>query len=313
MARRKSAKKRKSTRTQKRQIKNPVVLLLVFCIAIISAVYFDYVPPELLETLPPELQEIVVILLPVPDIADLSDIPVGVGNSSNESFAKSKRYLLKMHITEDQMTTFYCGSTFNGKKQVSHDTSGYKPATSDTAREARVEWEHVVPAYAFGITFPYWVDYGKDPHPACVDKKGKPINNRECTEKNSQLFRHMQADMHNLRPAIGSVNGLRSNYEFALIPGEIREFGACDMEIDSKNKRAEPPEGIRGDIGRTYLYMASAYPDVSFLTADTKQMMESWAASDPVTEWECQRERLVAKMQGNRNAVVKTTCEQAGL
>ncbi len=313
MARRKSKTKRKSTRKQKRQIKNPVILLLVFCIAVVSAVYFDYVPPEILETLPPELQEMVVLLLPVPDIADLSGIPTEGGNSTIESFGRSKRYLLKMHITENQMSTFYCGSLFNGKKQVSHERSGYQPKTTDKAREARIEWEHVVPAYAFGITFPYWAEYGEDPHPACVDKKGKHIKNRDCTEKNSQLFRYMQADLHNLRPAIGSVNGLRSNYEFALIPGEVHEFGACDMEIDSSNKRAEPPEGVRGEIGRTYLYMASAYPDVAFLSAANVQMMEAWSDSDPVNAWECERERLIAKMQGNRNAVVKTACEQVGL
>lgn len=313
MAKRKSRTRRTSTRTQKHQIKNPVILLLVFCIAVVSAVYFDYVPPELLETLPPELQEVIVLLLPVPDIADLSGIPTEGGNSTIESFGKSKRYLLKMHLTQDQLNTFYCGSVFNGKKQVSHKASGYKPATSDQAREARVEWEHVVPAYAFGITFPYWAGYGEDPHPACVDKKGKPIKNRDCTEKNSQQFRYMQADLHNLRPAIGSVNGLRSNYEFALISGERREFGACDMEIDSSKKRAEPPESVRGDVGRTYLYMASAYPDVPFLSADDLQMMERWSANDPVDAWECERERLIAKMQGNRNAVVKTACEQIGL
>jgi deoxyribonuclease-1 len=98
-----------------------------------------------------------------------------------------------------------------------------------------------------------------------------------------------------------------------MISGERREFGDCDMEIDSKKKRAEPPEGVRGDIGRTYLYMASAYPDVPFLTADQLQQMEEWSASDPVTAWECERERLISTMQGNRNAVVKTACDLAGL
>ena len=313
MAKRKSRTRRKSTRTQKYKIKNPLVLVLVFCIAAVSAIYFDYVPPELLETLPPEMQEIIILLLPVPDVADLSAIPSEGGNSTIESFSKSKRYLLKMHLTEKQLDTFYCGSSFNGKKQVSHTGSGYKPATSDAARESRIEWEHVVPAYAFGITFPYWSDYGEDPHPDCFDKKGKPMNNRDCTEKNSKQFRYMQADLHNLRPAIGSVNGLRSNYEFGMVSGEKREFGECDMEIDSKKKRAEPPEGVRGDIGRTYLYMASAYPDVQFLSVKQQQQMEEWSASDPVTAWECERERLISKMQGNRNAVVKTACEQASL
>ena len=313
MATRRTKKKRKSSAKKRRPTQHPLLVLIIFCIAVVSAVYFDYVPPELLEQLPPELQEIIVLLLPVPDNPDLSAIPTDAGNSAIESFGKAKRYLLKMHLTAEQLATFYCGSRFNGKKQVSHQGSGYKPATQDAARESRVEWEHVVPAYKFGITFPYWAERGAEPHPDCVDKKGKPLKNRDCTEKNSEQFRFMQADLHNLRPAIGSVNGLRSNYDFAVISGEERKFGVCDMEIDSKNARAEPPEVVQGDIGRTYLYMASAYPDVAFLSAQEVQMMQDWAQADPVDAWECERERLIAKMQGNRNAVVKTACDQVGL
>ena len=121
MARRKSKKRRsKSSSKKRRSVKNPLVLFIVFCIAVFSAVYFDYVPPEILEMLPPELQEIVVRLLPVPEMGDLSSIPSEGGNTTIESFGKAKRYLLKMHLTTDQLITFYCGSLFNGKKQVSH-------------------------------------------------------------------------------------------------------------------------------------------------------------------------------------------------
>ena len=48
----------------------------------------------------------------------------------------------------------------------------------------------------------------------------------------------MQADLYNLQPAIGEVNGLRSNYQIAIIKGEPREFGKCDIEI--QNKKVEP-------------------------------------------------------------------------
>lgn len=313
MATRQKAKKRASRTQKKSVVKNPLIVLVVFCIALISAVYFDYVPPEILEQLPPALQEIIVRLLPVPENPDLSTIPTGPGNTTVESFDKAKRYLLNMHINANQMQTFYCGSRFDGQKNVYHDASGYKPATTDTFRETHLEWEHVVPAYKFGKTFPYWTEFGAPPHPECFDKKGKPINNRECTEKNSPQYRLMQADMHNLRPETGALNGLRSNNDFGMIPGEKRQFGACDMEIDSDRNLTEPPERVRGDIGRTYLYMASAYPEVKFLSASELQMMQAWAQADPVDAWECERERLIAKMQGNRNAVVKTACEQAGL
>ena len=53
----------------------------------------------------------------------------------------------------------------------------------------------------------------------------------------------MQADMFNLYPAIGEVNGRRSNYSMAIIKGEKREFGKCDVEI--KNKKVEPKESIK--------------------------------------------------------------------
>ena len=44
----------------------------------------------------------------------------------------------------------------------------------------------------------------------------------------------------------------------AIIKGEKREFGKCDVEI--KNKKVEPKESIRGEIARTYMYMDSVYP-----------------------------------------------------
>jgi deoxyribonuclease-1 len=62
--------------------------------------------------------------------------------------------------------------------------------------------------------------------------------------------------MYNLVPAVGEINALRSNYSFGIIPGERREFGECDMEI--KNRKAEPPPNVRGDIARIYFYMVNS-------------------------------------------------------
>jgi len=71
-------------------------------------------------------------------------------------------------------------------------------------------------------------------------------------------YRYMQSDMFNLYPAIGEINGLRSNYRFDMVAGEDRDFGPCDFEIEGRV--AEPPEHVRGDIARTYQYMDAAYP-----------------------------------------------------
>ena len=187
------------------------------------------------------------------------------GNTTIRSFNKAKKILLKQ-VYSDRSTTFYCGSTFSDSKEIAH-TKGYIPKKAGK-RAHRLEWEHVVPAHAFGQSFPEW----RDGHPDCVNRKGKAFKGRKCAEKANLKFRYMQADMHNLVPAIGEVNGLRSNYGFAMIPGEKREFGACDMEIE--NRQAEPPPVTRGNIARTYMYMDHAYPGHGIISKKTRKQLQ---------------------------------------
>jgi deoxyribonuclease I len=44
------------------------------------------------------------------------------------------------------------------------------------------------------------------------------------------------------------VNGLHSHDSMAMIKGEQRQFGACDVEI--AERKIEPRPEIRGDIAR---------------------------------------------------------------
>ena len=218
------------------------------------------------------------------------------GNTTNQSFNQAKKILLK-DVYSDHHTTFYCKSTFDEKKHVEH-TGGYVPVKNNN-RANRLEWEHIVPAHAFGHSFPEW----RDGHPSCVDSKGKSFKGRKCAEKVNHLFRYMQADMHNLVPAIGEVNGLRSNYSFAMIPGEDRRFGpVCDMEI--KNRKTEPPADVRGDIARTYFYMDNAYPGRGIISKKNRKLFEAWDKEDPIDEWERIRERRIREIQGNENVFV---------
>ena len=119
-------------------------------------------------------------------------------------------------------------------------------------------------------------------------------------------YRRMQADMYNLYPAIGEVNGRRSNYSMAIIKGEKREFGKCDVEI--KNNKVEPKESIRGEIARTYLYMDSVYPDRGIISKKNRKLFDAWNRGDPVDKWECERAKRIERIQGNRNEVVMRDC-----
>jgi len=219
-------------------------------------------------------------------------------NNQITSFSKSKKLLLKVY--KDNPYTLYCGCSFKGKKP-NLSSCGYTPK-KDKKRANRIEWEHVVPAHAFGQSFPEW----RTGHPKCVSKNGKKFKGRKCAQKVNEEYRRMQADMFNLYPAIGEVNGRRSNYSMAIIKGEKREFGKCDVEI--KSRKVEPREEIRGEIARTYMYMDSVYPGRGIISKKNRNLFDAWNKSDPVDEWECERARRIERIQGNRNEVVLEKC-----
>ena len=219
-------------------------------------------------------------------------------NTQITSFSKSKKLLLKLY--KDNPVTLYCGCSFKGKKPIL-SSCGYIPKKNKN-RANRIEWEHVVPANAFGQSFSEW----RNGHPKCVRKNGKKFKGRKCAEKVNEEYRRMQADMFNLYPAIGEVNGRRSNYSMGIIEGEKREFGKCDVEI--KSRKVEPKEDIRGEIARTYMYMDSVYPGRGIISKKNWKLFESWHRSDPVDEWECERAKRIEKIQGNRNEIVLKKC-----
>lgn len=231
-------------------------------------------------------------------ILSIFPLEVWAQNQTIISFSNAKKQLKNIH--QENGKTFYCGCAFTGSKP-DWASCGFKHR-KDAKRAARIEWEHVVPASQFGKSFSAWTKG----HPDCVDTKGRSYKGRKCAEKTNQTFNFMQADLYNLQPAIGEVNGLRSNYPFGELSGEKREFGICDVEI--RNKIAEPSEAIRGDIARTYFYMENAYPGRQILDAKTRRMMEKWNKEDPVSEWECQRAEIIKEIQKNENSILNKAC-----
>jgi endonuclease I len=142
----------------------------------------------------------------------------------------------------------------------------------------------------------------REGHPECVDSKGRSFKGRNCARKMVQLFRYMEADLYNLQPAIGEINGLRNNYSMEMIPGEQRVFGACDIEIE--NRKVEPRPEIRGDIARTYMYMEQAYPGHGIISQSNQKLFAAWAKLDPMDDWERERARRIEAIQGNRNPFI---------
>ena len=198
-------------------------------------------------------------------------------------------------IYYDNKETFYCGCSFTPTTtsggSISSEECGYKPKKNN-ARSKRIEWEHVVPAYEIYKN----LSCNIDGHPECI-KNGKPFKGRKCCAKVDEWFERAEADLHNLTPTVGELNGDRSNYRFQEIPGEVRNYGSCDFEV--KDGIAEPKEDIKGDIARIWLYMNDAYNlniENEYIT-----LMKSWHISDPVNNWEIERDKRIQQIQGNSN------------
>ena len=199
-------------------------------------------------------------------------------------FSKAKRLLVNVY--QDHQTTFYCGCDYSkrGKKLIPNlDSCGYE-VRKQLKRASRIEWEHVVPAWNFGHQMQCWQKGGRK---AC---------------KKNKHFAQMEGDMHNLVPSIGEVNGDRSNYRFSEWNATPTQYGQCDIVIDFKGRKVQPPYNSRGQIARTYLYMADQYSLI--LSKQDKQLLGAWNRQYPTTAWECKKNQRIKEQQGNENRFI---------
>ncbi|MGL4860437.1 MAG: deoxyribonuclease I [Enterobacteriaceae bacterium] len=208
------------------------------------------------------------------------------------SFSKAKKIATEIH--QQAPGTFYCGCPirWQEKKGIPDLTAcGYQPR-KNPQRAARIEWEHVMPAWQFGHQMQCWQQGGR----------------KNCVK--DPRYRTIEADLHNLQPAIGEVNGDRANFMFSQWHGGEAQYGRCSMKIDFRNKLAEPPERARGPIARTYFYMRDTYQ--IRLSGQQTQLFNAWNRLYPVNKWECLRDDKIAAVQGNHNPYVQTACQQKG-
>ena len=205
-------------------------------------------------------------------------LPLQGMSAPPETFRQAKKVISKIYA--ENPISFYCDCPYQkikGKLVVDWQACGYKPR-KNPRRASRIEWEHIVPAW--------WLGHQRQ----CWQKGG-----RKYCSKHDPVFRKAEADLMNLVPAIGEVNGDRSNFRFGMIEGEARNYGQCDMEIDFKQRVAEPPPHRRGDIARIYFYMSEKYN--IRLSKAQRRLFEIWDKQDPISEWEKNRIKKIESLK----------------
>jgi deoxyribonuclease-1 len=195
--------------------------------------------------------------------------------------------------------TIYCGCQVHGNK-IDLASCGYR-VHKDRKRALRREWEHVVPAHAFGHSFVEW----REGAPACP-RKGKKSRGRSCARTNRD-FNLMESDLYNLWPEVGELNGLRNNFSMAEISGRAMTFGGCGAKI--ADKKFEPMDMAKGTVARVYMYMDGKYPGRGIISEKNRKLFEAWDKQHPVAESECEIGRKVLAIQHNPNPILAARCK----
>lgn len=181
----------------------------------------------------------------------------------------------------------YCGCKWEwmGKSggRIQPESCGYETRKQQT-RADRIEWEHIVPAWVFGHQRQCWQNGGR----------------KNCVA-DDPVFRAMEADLFNLYPSVGEVNGDRSNYQYGMVRG-ASQYGACTTRVDFSSKAAEPRDEVKGLVARSTFYMYDRYG--MSMSRQQQQLLMAWDRQYPVTPGESQWERRAAKVMGFSNPFV---------
>ena len=133
-------------------------------------------------------------------------------------------------------------------------------------------------------------------------------------------------DLYNLYPSDQQANSSKSNYPMGIVEHVTSEVEGYDKvgtgTIDGvKGRRCwEPGDQYKGDFARAYMYMATAYQNLTWNLEKSQNQLQNgdwptlkewaytlyltWLKSDPVDELEVNRNDAVAAIQHNRNLFV---------
>ncbi len=107
---------------------------------------------------------------------------ISLDDYHQNNFQRAKTFAVA--INADTPGSFYCGCKINwqGKKGVPDlNSCGYQ-ARKNANRAARIEWEHVMPAWEFGHQHQCWQNGGR----------------KNCSKDAD--YRRIESDLHNLQP-----------------------------------------------------------------------------------------------------------------
>ena len=234
-----------------------------------------------------------------------------------KSFSDSTYYASVNTSSGDALITSLTSIISNGHTDRGYSaiwqcyyTSDIKPGTTDKIWDIYSNTNYTV---------------GKD-QAGNYSKEGDAYNREHSIPKSwFKEAKPMVSDAHHLYPTDGKVNGVRSNYPYGEVgTATYTSTNGCKFG-DSKlsgyhGKVFEVADEYKGDLARTYFYMATRYRTqvgnwggegasvfkgtYPYLTDYAYELFTRWSANDPVSQKEITRNNAIYDFQGNRNPYI---------
>lgn len=186
-------------------------------------------------------------------------------------------------VYADGGTEVYCRIALTGEDIEAREVDGLK-----------LQWEHAFPASLIASGLGYADRDCREPLPGAQPACAFAI-----------------ADLHNLWPSIGRINGSRGNHPYGELEGEgttnegFAEF-CPDYERGKVDNRTyiEPTRASQGDLARSLIYMHMVYHiDVAPVIDDPDRLL-IWHRRDPPDAGEKRRERAIRGLQETWNPLI---------
>lgn len=211
---------------------------------------------------------------------------------SPTSFEQAKH--IAGELFANHAVTLYCQCQYSSSQKEIDLGSCNMSAAGDIKRAHKMEWEHIMPAHQFGQHLKCWRE------PLCA-RQGKAYKGRACCKKISEPFRRMEAELYNLWPEVGLVNGARSNYRMAVV-SDMPHFYGCAVKIDKNNKLMEPSDESKGIVARAHLFFSEQY--TIRLSPSQRNLFLAWNRMHPPSDWEFEWASAIAAIEGYENKYI---------
>lgn len=128
-------------------------------------------------------------------------------------------------------------------------------------------------------------------------------------------------DLYNLMPCEMNINSAKSNYPMGEVTNQKSTNGCTKIGTGNNGYQLwEPADKWKGEFARGYMYMATAYQNLTWNGTQALQILQQdeyptlqqwaytlylkWARADEVDSMEVARNHAVSHIQGNRNPFV---------